>query len=176
MFNRAVFLDRDGVINKAIVREGKAYPPKNFKEFEILPDVEKALLMLKKEGFLLIIVTNQPDVGDKKQEKKIVDSFHDYLLKNFPIDCIEVCFDRNSSYYKPKTKMFESAGKKFNIDFENSYMIGDRWRDIEAGKAIGCKTFFIDYGYNEMLHSKPDFVISSLYEAANKLLKLNKKR
>jgi len=174
--NKAVFLDRDGVINKSIIVDGKPYPPKNYDEFEILPGVKKALLMLKKAGFLLIVVTNQPDVGDKKQKKEIVESFHEYLLKNFPIDFIEVCYDRNSSCYKPKTKLFENAANKFNINFSKSYMIGDRWRDIEAGKNVGCITFFIDYGYKEKLYSNPDFISLSLYEAAKEILNIKKMR
>ena len=101
--------------------------------------------MLKKENLFLIVVTNQPDVKDGKQKKEIVDNFHNFLLDNLPLDGIEVCFDRNSSCYKPKPGLLLNAAQKYNIDCRKSYMVGDRWVDIEAGKEAGCKIFFIDF-------------------------------
>ncbi len=175
MYKKAVFLDRDGVINKSIVKNGKSYPPNNFKEFEILPKVEKGLNLLKNAGFLLIIVTNQPDVGDRKQKKEIVDSFHDYLLQKLSIDHIEVCYDRSSFCFKPKSGMLFKAADLFKIDLKQSFMIGDRWKDIEAGKDAGCKTYFIDHSYKENLITKPNEVVTSLYEAAQDIVKAQKK-
>lgn len=171
MFNRAIFLDRDGVINKPIIKNGKSYPPNNLEEFEILPCVDKALKMLKNEGFLLIVITNQPDVGDGIQKKEIVDSFHALLLKNLPVDDIEVCFERTSPCYKPSPKMILNSAKKYSIDCKKSYMIGDRWSDIEAGKSAECKTIFINNKYKEPLKSIPDWTFFSLYDAAKQILK-----
>ncbi len=171
MLNKAVFLDRDGVINQSIVKNGKPYAPRSFDEFKLLPNVKKALKLLHKENYLLIIVTNQPDVGDQIQKKEVVDSFHRFLLNNLPIDDIEVCFDRNSLNYKPNIGMLLKSKEKLNIDFAKSFMIGDRWRDIDAGKNAGCKTIFIDHGYQESLNEQPDCTVSSLYEAALHILK-----
>ncbi|EKD26261.1 MAG: Histidinol-phosphate phosphatase family protein, partial [uncultured bacterium] len=151
MYNKAIFLDRDGVINQTIIKNGKPYPPSDFNEFEILPSVKQALQLLHEDHYLLIVVTNQPDVGDKKQKQETVESFHQFLLNNFPLKDIVVCFDRNSFCYKPKPGMILNSAKKHNINCKKSYMIGDRWVDIEAGKAAGCKTVFIDYKYQEAL-------------------------
>jgi D-glycero-D-manno-heptose 1,7-bisphosphate phosphatase len=175
VYNKAVFLDRDGVINKPIIINGKPYPPKNFKEFAIFPRVNKALTLLKEAGYLLIIVTNQPDVGDKKQKKEIVEELHNFILKKLPIDHIETCFDRNSDCYKPKAGMFYNTAVKYNIDCQNSFMVGDRWVDIEAGRSAGCRTLFIDHGYSEALRSQPDIIVSSLYNASQEILKFQNK-
>jgi D-glycero-D-manno-heptose 1,7-bisphosphate phosphatase len=172
LLNKAVFLDRDGVINEPIIKEGRSYPPKNLDEFKILPNVDKALQLLKKANYLLIVITNQPDVGDGKQKKEIVESFHEFLLANLPIDDIFVCYDRNSFCYKPKPGLLLRAIEKYNIDCKLSYMIGDRWRDIEAGKSVGCQTFFIDWKYKESLKSEPKEIVSSLFEGAEKIVEI----
>ena len=89
--NKAVFLDRDGVLNKAIVQDGKPYPPNSLVEFEILPDVKEALLQLKSASYLLIVVTNQPDVGRGTQQQFEVEAMHEFLKRELPLDAIYVC-------------------------------------------------------------------------------------
>ena len=174
MHNKCCFLDRDGVINKSYVREGKPYPPKTFEEFEIYPEVSEALELLHNAGYLLIIVTNQPDVNRKIIEKTQLELIHRHLLERFPIKDIEVCLDEegpHNPHYKPKPGMILDAAKKHSIDLAKSFMIGDRWRDVGAGLAAGCRTIFIDRQYSESLRFIPHYTCFNLLEAAQIVLK-----
>ncbi len=166
---KAVFLDRDGVLNRAVVRNGKPYPPANITEVEILPDVLKALQTLKKAGFVLIVVSNQPDVARGVTSKESVEAINSYLGRNLPIDQFITCFEdgEESEYRKPRPGMLLAGAKKFNVDLKASFMVGDRWRDIDAGIAAGCSTIFIDCNYSEKRPDFYDFRADSLFEAAN---------
>ena len=165
---RAVFLDRDGVINEAMVREGKPYPPANSAELKLLPGVVEACRLLKAEGFHLVVVTNQPDVGRGTMEQKLVEEIHRKISETLPIDRIEVCYDceDSSEYRKPNPGMLKSAAAALDVDLAESFMVGDRWRDVDCGHAAGCCTIFIDHGYSEPLRKSPDHRAKNLLEAA----------
>jgi D-glycero-D-manno-heptose 1,7-bisphosphate phosphatase len=168
-----VFLDRDGVLNRCIVRNGRPYPPDTLDSFEILPEVPGALDRLKRAGFLLIVATNQPDVASGKQRLEVVEAMHRRLLNELPIDDIKVCLELDSDAcqcYKPKPGMLLSAAQQFGIDLPGSFMIGDRWRDVGAGRAAGCKTIFIERGYIERRPEAPDAVVADIAEAADVIL------
>lgn len=169
---RAVFLDRDGVINRAVERAGLPYPPASLAEFEILPGVPAACARLKQAGFLLIVATNQPDVGRGTMPRAVVDEIHAHLLAQLPVDRVEVCFHpgkgaSDCDCRKPKPGMLLRAARELDIDLAQSWMVGDRWRDIDCGHAAGCRTVFIDYGYHETLRQKPDFSAGNLAMAAD---------
>ena len=169
----AVFLDRDGVLNRAEVRGGRPYPPDTLQDFQILPGVPEACRRLKAAGFLLVVVTNQPDVATGKQNRSVVEAFHRVLKETLPIDDIRVCFAVDGPdvlCYKPKPGMLLDAAAEFGIDLRRSWMVGDRWRDVGAGKAAGCKTVFIDYNYAEQRPEKPDHIVSALAGAADVIL------
>ena len=171
--NKAVFLDRDGVLNKAIVRDGKPYPPNRLVEFEILPDVKEALLQLKSASYLLIVVTNQPDVGRGTQQQFEVEAMHEFLKRELPLDAIYVCYhgyDGECDCRKPKPGMLVKASEDHKIDLIQSYMVGDRSKDIDAGNASGCRTVFIEYSYCESLNTLPDFSTDTLQNAAKWIL------
>jgi len=177
---RAVFLDRDGVINRALERDGKPYPPTTLAEFEILPDVSDACARLKAAGFLLIVATNQPDVGRGTLKPEVVEKIHAHLLAQLPIERVEVCFHPGKGLSdchcrKPKPGMLLRAAKELNIDLTQSWMVGDRWRDVDCGHAAGCRTVFLDYGYAEELRQKPDFSARNLAEAADIILRETQK-
>jgi D-glycero-D-manno-heptose 1,7-bisphosphate phosphatase len=175
---RAVFLDRDGVLNRAIIRGGRPHPPANLGELEILPDVPGALAALKECGFLLLVVTNQPDVARGSQQRAVVESIHEALRTVLPIDDFFVCFhdDRDAcGCRKPKPGLLLQAAAKYGLELKSSYLIGDRWRDIEAGQAAGCATLWIDRGYAERAPSQvPTMQVKSCMEAARWIV-LNKK-
>ncbi len=164
--NRAVFLDRDGVLNKAIIRDGKPYPPANLKEVVIIPGAKSALPILKGNDFFLIGITNQPDVARGIQEREIVESINNYLLHQLPILEFFVCYhddNDNCDCRKPRPGLILQAAEKYEIDLTKSYMVGDRWKDIEAGKRAGCKTIFIDYKYDEnLIGIKPDYSVDDV--------------
>jgi len=173
---RAVFLDRDGVINRALSRDGKPYPPTSLREFEILPCVPEACAKLKAAGFLLIVATNQPDVGRGTLKQEVVEEMNDLMSYQLAIDRIEVCYhagrgDSDCDCRKPKPGMLLRAARELRIDLAQSWMVGDRWRDIDCGHAAGCKTVLIDYGYTEELRQMPDFRAGSLLEAADLILR-----
>jgi D-glycero-D-manno-heptose 1,7-bisphosphate phosphatase len=167
---RAVFLDRDGVLNRAIMRGGKPYPPANLAELEILPDVPGALAVLKACGFLLLVVTNQPDVARGSQQRAVVEGIHEALRKALPIDDFFVCYhdDRDvCSCRKPKPGLLLQAAGKYGLELRSSYLIGDRWRDIEAGQAAGCSAVWINRGYAERgPFQAPAVQVNSCMEAA----------
>lgn len=171
----AVFLDRDGVINRALERDAKPYPPRNLGEFEILPEVPDACARLKAAGFLLVVATNQPDVGRGTLAKEIVEEIHAHMLARLLIDRVEVCYHpgkgaSDCDCRKPKPGMLRRAAVELKIDLSQSWMVGDRWRDVDCGHAAGCKTIFIDRGYAEELKQKPDFSARNLAEAADIIL------
>lgn len=171
---RAVFLDRDGVINRVQVRDGKPYPPSNLGELEILPGVAEALERLHNDGYLLIVVTNQPDVARGTQTRAVVEEINAELLSRLPIDEFRVCYHDDVAQCdcrKPKPGALLQSSQKFNIDLNASFMIGDRWRDIEAGCNAGCKTIFIDYHYAETKHAYPDYRTCDLTKAVDWILK-----
>lgn len=171
--NKAVFLDRDGVINRAVVRDKKPYPPDSLQELEILPDVPEALNLLSENGFILIVVTNQPDVGRGTQKRETVEEMHLFLKNQLPLDDIFVCWhgqDGECDCRKPLPGMLFQATEKYGIDLSQSFLVGDRWKDIEAGKSAGCKTVFIDYRYNEILRNEPDFQTYSIRTASQWIL------
>ena len=171
---RAVFLDRDGVINRPVVRDGKPYPPTTVAEFELLPGVVEACAELKAAGFLLVVATNQPDVGRGTQRREDVEAMHAKMCAALPLDCVEVCYDpgqgQPSEFRKPAPGMLLRAARELGIDLAQSWMVGDRWRDIDCGAAAGCHTVFIDYGYDEQLRTMPDFRAASLPEAVPLIL------
>ena len=169
MMRRAVFLDRDGVINASLVRDGKPYPPAGLEEFRILPGVAEAIRSLHEAGFVVVVVTNQPDVPTGIQTREVVEAIHSSLVNELLIDEFRVCYHTdadNCACRKPKAGMLLEAAHDLGIDLTQSFMVGDRWRDIEAGKAADCYTFFIDYGYEERKPSLPDVVVTSLKEAS----------
>lgn len=178
-FRRAVFLDRDGTLNRQIIREGKPYPPKNLDQFALFPRVPDACARLAQAGYVLVVATNQPDVGRGTQSKAMVEAMHARLREWVPqIEHIEVCYapgldktgppDRRR---KPEPGMLLDAALALDLDLSRSWMVGDRWRDIDCGRRAGCRTVFIDFGYAEELQESPDFVVGSFAEAADVILR-----
>jgi D-sedoheptulose 7-phosphate isomerase len=172
----AVFLDRDGVINRALVRDGKPYAPAVMSELEILPGVPAALRDLKSQGYKLLVVTNQPDVGRGKQSRQTLDAIHDDLRARLPLlDDILACCHTDADKCdcrKPLPGMLLEAARKHDIDLASSFMVGDRWRDIEAGYNAGCTTILIDYSYSEKPPAHdPDVRVGSLREAADWIIR-----
>ncbi len=167
---RAVFLDRDGVLNRAVVRNGKAYPPDGPEELEVLPGVAEACASLRRAGYLLIVITNQPDVARGTQRQEIVEAINAALRFQIPVDDFRVCYHDDPdgcTCRKPQPGLLVKAAREWQIDLSNSFMVGDRWKDIEAGRRAGCATVLIDSGYTEAEQSLPDHSVSSLAEAAD---------
>jgi D-glycero-D-manno-heptose 1,7-bisphosphate phosphatase len=171
---RAVFLDRDGTLNAPLVREGKPYPPATTAEFQLLPGVPEACRRLHDSGYVLVVATNQPDVGRGTQPQATVDAMHAHLHKLIPeIARIEACYapgqgadHPENRRRKPEPGMLLDAAQALGLDLAQSWMVGDRWRDIDCGARAGCRTIFLDWAYDEPLRAKPDFTVRTLAEAA----------
>jgi len=168
--NKAVFLDRDGVINKAIIKKRKPYPPADLSELVILPGVREAINSFLDANFMIVVVTNQPDVARGLSDKKTVELINSFIGNLLNIDLFKVCYHDsidNCMCRKPKPGLIINASIEKEIDLSSSFMVGDRWRDIEAGYSAGCKTFFIDNDYNEKKPTLQDHTVSSLLEVKN---------
>jgi D-glycero-D-manno-heptose 1,7-bisphosphate phosphatase len=176
----AIFLDRDGTLNLQVVRDGKPYPPQTLEEFTLYPDAANACARLAKAGYVLVVATNQPDVGRGTQSQAEVEAMHAKLRELIPqISRIEVCYAagmagapnaRPDRRRKPEPGMLLDAARDLGIDLARSWMVGDRWRDIDCGHRAGVRTVFIDFGYTEALHTPPDFTVRSITEAADLIL------
>lgn len=171
---RAVFLDRDGVLNEALVRNGLPYPPPDLASLRITEDAGAALSKLKASGFLLLVVTNQPDIGRGQTTEAQVSAMNAHLQSHLPLDQFFVCPHDSSAgcaCRKPRPGLLLAGAEMYNVDLGRSYMIGDRWRDVDAGYAAGCRTIWIDCEYRERApDSKPDAVVRSLTEAVDWIL------
>jgi D-glycero-D-manno-heptose 1,7-bisphosphate phosphatase len=175
----AIFLDRDGTLNVQVIRDGKPYPPETVEEFKLFPDVPASCAQLAAAGYVLVVATNQPDVGRGTQSQAVVEAMHAQLRTFVPqIERIEVCYAPGQGVAhpenyrrKPEPGMVLDAAKALGLDLSRSWLVGDRWRDIDCGKRAGVRTVFIDFGYDEALKSPPDHTVRSFAEAAAVILR-----
>lgn len=166
---RAVFLDRDGVLVVPEFRDGRSYAPRRLADFRLYEDAAAATRLMKNAGFYLIVVTNQPDVGHGHVGRAVVEEMHRQLAETLPLDAIEACYHRPADgcdCRKPKPGMLRRAAARLGVDCTRSFMIGDRASDVAAGRAVGCRTIFIDLGYRDEHSDGADFIVKSLAEAA----------
>ena len=170
---RAVFLDRDGVLNNVIVRDGKAYSPDSIADMVIPPDAAAALGLLRQHGFRLVMVTNQPNVVRGLLTRDQMMRMNEHVCAQLPIDAVEICEHDdadNCDCRKPKPGMLLRAAARDRIVLADSFMVGDRWRDIEAGHRAGCRSILIGDGYARERKASPDVAVASLTEAAEWIL------
>ena len=164
------------MINEGVVRDGKPYPPQTVEALKLLAGVEQAVGALKDQGYALVVVTNQPDVRTGVQRRETVEEMHRRLMDWLPLDAIKACYHTDEdgcSCRKPKPGMINEAAEELAIDPEASFMVGDRWRDIGAGNAAGCRSFYIDYGYSERRPDGDYLIVSNLPEAVEIILDRN---
>lgn len=172
----AVFLDRDGVLCPPIVRNGKAFAPTSLEDFRLVPDAAASVASLKAAGFLVIVVTNQPDIGNGLVSEKLVEQMHERLRAAVEVDDIVTCPHSQTagcSCRKPLPGMLLDSARRFSIDLDESFMVGDRASDVAAGESAGCRTIFIDHNYSEPPPEHPDHKTDSLRAAADYILSLS---
>lgn len=170
---RAVFVDRDGVLNRATIRDRRPYAPRSEAEFELLPDASRGCTALKEAGFLVFVVTNQPDVGRGQIEPDVLERMHETLRRHCPVDGVLVCThakDGDCDCRKPRDGLLRAAALANDIDFAASYLVGDRWRDVECARNAGCTAIFVDGGYDEPLSVTPDVTVKNFGEAVQWVL------
>jgi D-glycero-D-manno-heptose 1,7-bisphosphate phosphatase len=176
---RAVFLDRDGVLNEPVFRDRRPYPPARAEDLRVYDGVVTGCARLKAAGFLLVVISNQPDVGRGLTQKETVDQINRKLRAIIPaLEHFETCFHAGESHgesclcRKPKPGMILRAAKMMGIDVAQSFVIGDRWRDIDCARAAGSRAIFIDRGYAEQLVEKPDVTVTTFDAAVRAVLEL----
>jgi len=174
MKSSAAFLDRDGVVNKAYILKGKPYPPKYLSELQILDGVKESLEMLDQFGYVPVVITNQPDIARGKQTWFTLGEIHEEIraltgITHFyvcPHDDSDLCYCR-----KPSPGLITRAAQELSLDLQSSFLVGDRWRDIEAGHNMAIKSYFVDNGYQERRPTTPYISVKSLFEAVSFELK-----
>ena len=148
---KAVFFDRDGVLNHLVNRDGALYSPQKFENFHIVAKAKKVISLVREMGYLAIVISNQPDISRNKLKQSELDKMTNMLFKELSIDDIFYCThddNNDTGCRKPATGLFDLAHKKYNIDFNKSFMIGDTWKDVEAAKNAGISMILLDKDYN----------------------------
>jgi D-glycero-D-manno-heptose 1,7-bisphosphate phosphatase len=171
----AVFLDRDGVLVESTVRDGVPQSARSPAELQILPGVAPACERLRAAGFVLIVVTNQPEVARGTLTAGAVEEMHRALRERLPLDDVAVCFHDDADgcdCRKPQPGLLLAAAERWKVDLVTSFLVGDRWRDVEAARRAGCRAIFVDRGYAEPIVSEPDATVRNLEEAAEWILRL----
>jgi D-glycero-D-manno-heptose 1,7-bisphosphate phosphatase len=166
----AVFLDRDGVLNRPVLRNGRPHPPESVKDLTVYPDAASSLRRLKVAGYALVVVTNQPDVARGMQRAKVVHQINRELCRQVEVTAVYVCFHDDADgclCRKPSPGLLLDAAHDLGLDLSRSFMVGDRWRDVEAGRRAGCRTVYIDRRYSERSPQNADLVTTSLAEAVS---------
>lgn len=167
--NRAVFLDRDGVINSSIQIDGLPYPPRKIEQVEILGGVSEAIDLLRSLGFYIFVVSNQPDVSRGIVDLETHIAIHTEIFSKIQVDEVRYCLHDSQDMCdcrKPAPGMILSLAEAYEIDLSNSFLVGDRWRDIQAGISAGVQCFFIDWSYQEKEPSGLFSRVQSLLQAA----------
>jgi D-glycero-D-manno-heptose 1,7-bisphosphate phosphatase len=164
---KAVFLDRDGVINQTVFRRNAQRAPQDMSEWAYLEGVHVTLGQLHARGYLLIVCTNQPDVSRGWQTREQVDEFHRMIERELPIARVYACFHDQADgcgCRKPKPGMLLQGGAEFGVDLSRSFMVGDRPTDIEAGRAAGCRTIYLRHAGDAEPAPAADHEIRTLRE------------
>jgi D-glycero-D-manno-heptose 1,7-bisphosphate phosphatase len=171
---RAVFLDRDGVLTVPEFRDGRSYAPRTLDAFRLYPDAVPSVRALKRAGFVIIVATNQPDVGAGLVEQDVVEEMHARLRSAVAVDDIEVCYETHmeaTDRRKPGAGMLLSAAQAWGLDLERSYLVGDRRSDVQAALGAGCIPVFVDLGYAEPQPTEQAATVGSLREATDWILR-----
>lgn len=175
---RAVFLDRDGVLNRVVLRDGGAGggevigSPRTVAEFSLTEGAAEVVSRLRGAGYLAFVVTNQPDIERGLLDPAELEAMSAILRDEVGVDEVVVCPHDDAAgcrCRKPKPGMLEELAARWGVDLSASYMVGDSWRDMEAGRAAGCTTVLVRRPYNEGVSA--DVVVRELREVPGQLLR-----
>lgn len=169
-----VFLERDGILNRASVERGTQRTPLTLDEFQIIPEVVAPLKKLKAAGYMLLVTTNQPGLSRGYQCRRELDRMHELLRRQLPVDDILVCPHDETDRCpcrKPQPGLFTEAAFKWHLDLERSFVVSDKWQDARAAHLTGCTSLLVRSPWNGKGHY--DFVLANLAEAVEKILQLH---
>jgi D-glycero-D-manno-heptose 1,7-bisphosphate phosphatase len=173
-----VFLDRDGTLIDTFVKDGVPTAARSLDSVQLLPGVRQALEQLRNAGFVLVLVTNQPDVARGALDRGVVEQIHARLLSELPLDDVECCYHDdtdNCDCRKPRPGMLIDSARRLGVTLQHSFAVGDRWRDIEAGKRAGCTTILLRRPYSGDT-VRPDFEAADIGAAATIILRRQEQR
>jgi D-glycero-D-manno-heptose 1,7-bisphosphate phosphatase len=173
MPQRVVFIDRDGVLNRAFPEGGTTRPPASLDELELLPGVRESLARLREAGFVLVVVTNQPDVARGTQTRAAVEAINAHMRAELPLLDVFACYHDSAdkcACRKPKPGMLTLAAAKHDLDLDSAFLIGDRWSDIVAAHAAGCRAVLIDTPFSHAERCAPDAVVGDILGATDWIL------
>jgi D-glycero-D-manno-heptose 1,7-bisphosphate phosphatase len=177
---KAVFLDRDGVLVVPQFRDGRSFAPQRLEDFRLYDGSRAAVSRLKAAGFVVVVATNQPDVGAGIVAERVIEAMHSRLRAEVPVDDIETCFDTRAhatERRKPAAGMLFDAARKWQVDLGTSYVVGDRHTDVEAGIRAGCTSVFIDHSYAaEVKPTAQSATVRNLTEAVDWILREDLRR
>ena len=168
-----MFLDRDGVVNRVIMRDGRPASPLSLAELHLLPGVVDAVARLRDAGYVVVLATNQPDAAAGTREREVAERLNEEVRRHVPLDGVKVCYHRDGdgcACRKPKPGLLLEAAREWSLDLRRSFMVGDRWRDVSAGRAAGCTTVLVGDGYGEAFPDAPDLVAASVVDASAMIL------
>jgi D-glycero-D-manno-heptose 1,7-bisphosphate phosphatase len=169
-----VLLDRDGVLNRAYPAGDATRPPRSLAELEILPGVGDALALLAQAGFALVGVSNQPDVARGLATRAAVEAINAQLVARLDLLAILTCFHDDAdacACRKPRPGLLFDAARRFDLDLKRSVMVGDRWSDVDAGRAAGCRAILIETPWSRAERCTPDARAADLAQAAALILR-----
>ena len=155
---KAVFFDRDGVLNELVQRDRGFYSPRSFDQFIIDDSANFVISKLRKKGFLSIVVSNQPDIARGNIKKSVLDKMTEVLINKLMVDDVFYCTHDDSDLCncrKPAPGLFIQAAEKWEIDLKKSYMIGDTWKDTEAANNANVNSLLLvkdsDINFNSQI-------------------------
>lgn len=170
---KAVFIERDGVLNEVKTGPKHQITPLTLDEFKVKKEAEPALKKLKAAGFVLIVTSNQPGLSRGYQSRRELDRMHDIVKRCFPLDDLLVCPHDESDHCpcrKPRPGLLIEAAFKWHLNLDHSFVISDKWQDAEAARTAGCTSLLVQSPWVGNVHH--DFVMPDIDAIAAKILTL----
>jgi len=170
---KAVFIERDGVLNQAFVNGRQQVGPASLAEFRLQEGVLPLLARLKEAGFLLLVTTNQPGIARGDLSRRELDRMHDQLRRLIPVDDIFICPHDDPDRCpcrKPRPGLFQEARCKWQLNMNASFVVSDKWQDVEAARSAGCTSILIRSAWNGAAH--PDLILQDFGSVVEKILSL----
>jgi D-glycero-D-manno-heptose 1,7-bisphosphate phosphatase len=169
---RAAFLDRDGVLNPMRQNGGGWRAPLALDEFAPYPWAAECVARLKAAGWPVLVVTNQPEIGTRELDPRVLETMNERLRREVGVDAIYVCPHVDADgcdCRKPKPGLLLQAAREWDVDPGLSFMVGDRWRDVDAGRAAGCATILVAGPVEGP--AQPDYRAGDLRDAVTTILR-----
>ena len=168
MSRRLAFLDRDGILSVPLTRNGKGYAPRSLQELQLYPDIRSSVFRLKRLGFEVVVVTNQPDVAAGIISRAELEAINVEVVARSGVARVRVCPHAREEFCrcrKPRPGLLQAENEFGPVNFAESWMVGDRDSDLSAGNLAGCRTVFVNRGWRAESGLQACFAANDLGEA-----------